>query len=119
MRIYSVCRTCTLPAQMALALKINPSDLQPTARIIFAFIVSMASVLAGTYAFLYGLRALRRSRYLRNVPRSKIRSAAIGPVELCGTAPRKVSGTCLRTSRRKYTAGFGVDQSSRCWEQPC
>jgi len=71
---------------MAFALKMNPSDLQPTVRIILAFMVSIGSVLAGTYAFLCGLRKLRLSRYLRNVPRSKIRSAAIGPVELCGTA---------------------------------
>jgi hypothetical protein len=71
---------------MAFALKINPSDLQPTVRVILAFIVTVASVLAGTYAFLSGLRDLRLSRYLRNVPRSKVRSAAIGPVELCGTA---------------------------------
>jgi len=71
---------------MALVLKINPSNLQPTVRIILGFIVSTSSVLAGTYAFLYGLRQLRLRRYLRNVPRSKIRSAAIGPVEICGTA---------------------------------
>lgn len=71
---------------MAFALKVNPSDLQPTVRIVFFFIGSTAGVLAGTYYFLSGLRALRLSRYLRNVPSSKIRSAAIGPVELCGTA---------------------------------
>jgi hypothetical protein len=71
---------------MAFALRINPSDLRPTVRVVLDFIISIASVLAGTYAFLYGLRELRLSRYLRNVPRSKIRSAAIGPVELCGTA---------------------------------
>ena len=43
-------------------------------------------VAAGVYMYFRGLRALRLKRYLQNVPRSSIRSAAMGPVEISGKA---------------------------------
>jgi hypothetical protein len=47
----------------------------------------MATLVAlGLYLYFRGLRALRLKRYLQNVPRSTIRSAAIGPVEISGKA---------------------------------
>jgi len=43
-------------------------------------------VVVGTYIYFRGLRALQLKRYLQNVPRSTIRSAALGPVEISGKA---------------------------------
>lgn len=54
-------------------------------------------VVAGPYLFFLGFRALSLKRYVTNVPRSTARSAAIGPVEICGRAvgPYTLTGTCL------------------------
>ena len=66
--------------------RIDPANLEPTARIVFFFLFMAAFVVVGLYIYFRGLRALRLKRYLQNVPCSSIRSAAIGPVEISGKA---------------------------------
>lgn len=66
--------------------RIDPSNLQPTAQIVFFFVLMAGCLAIGAYMYFRGLRALRLKRYLQNVPRSTIRSAAIGPVEISGKA---------------------------------
>jgi hypothetical protein len=45
-----------------------------------------ASVILGPYFFFRGFRVLQRQRLIADTPRSTIRSAAVGPVELSGKA---------------------------------
>lgn len=47
---------------------------------------AIVGVTAGPYFFYRGFVALQLKRRILNVPRSTIRSAAIGPVEICGKA---------------------------------
>lgn len=47
---------------------------------------ALAGVAGGPFLFFRGFRVLRLKRRIMNTPRSSIRSAAIGPVELSGTA---------------------------------
>jgi hypothetical protein len=68
------------------AIKIDPTNLRPTVQILFGFAFWAGCVVLGTFMFFRGLRALRLNRYIRNVPRSTARAAALGPVEMCGKA---------------------------------
>lgn len=47
---------------------------------------ALVGVCLGPYLFFRGFRLLQLKRRIMNVPRSSIRSAAIGPVEISGTA---------------------------------
>lgn len=47
---------------------------------------ALAGVAGGPYLFFRGFRTLQLKRRIMNTPRSSIRSAAIGPVEVSGTA---------------------------------
>lgn len=71
---------------MPALIRIDPANLQPTVRIAFFFLLTAGSIVVGVYMYFRGLRALRFKRYLQNVPRSSIRSAAMGPVEISGKA---------------------------------
>ena len=47
---------------------------------------ALAGILVGPYMFYRGFRLLQLKRRISNVPRSTIRAAAVGPVEVSGTA---------------------------------
>lgn len=47
---------------------------------------AISGVCVGPYLFYRGFRLLELKRRIMNVPQSSIRAAAIGPVEICGTA---------------------------------
>ena len=47
---------------------------------------AVTGTLLGPYMFFQGFRLLQLKRRISNVPRSTIRAAAVGPVEVCGTA---------------------------------
>jgi E3 ubiquitin ligase len=51
-----------------------------------AWIVALLGALAGIYLFFRGFRVLQRRRLIRDTPTSKIRSASMGLVEVCGLA---------------------------------
>jgi hypothetical protein len=47
---------------------------------------AVMGVILGPYGFFLGWRALKIKRLIRNIPRSTIRAAALGPVEIVGKA---------------------------------
>ena len=47
---------------------------------------AVMGVVFGPYGFFLGWRALKIKRLIRNIPRSTIRAAALGPVEIVGKA---------------------------------
>src|SRR5258708_39797594 len=47
---------------------------------------AVLGVLFGPYLFLRGFRELRLKRLIKDIPRSSIRGAALGPVEVSGKA---------------------------------
>ncbi len=54
-------------------------------------ILSSATIASGLYFFFFGFHLLARKRLLLATPSSKIRSAALGPVEVNGEA----AGPCM------------------------
>ena len=52
----------------------------------FAAAIFVLGVAVGFYFFLHGFAALRRKRLILNTPTSRVRGAALGLVEVCGTA---------------------------------
>src|SRR6266705_4261015 len=47
---------------------------------------AMMGVVFGPYVFWRGLQSLRLKRLIKNIPRSTIRAAALGPIEVVGKA---------------------------------
>jgi hypothetical protein len=58
--------------------------LDPKANFSFLFLGSCAAIMAGLYYFVRGFRVLYRKRLIETTPTSKIRAAAIGPLEIYG-----------------------------------
>ncbi len=70
---------------------------------------------AGVYYFFRGFRSLRRKRLIEGLPTSKIRSIAMGLVEVAGTAVGEPTVTAAFTLRKCFGAKYRIDrwQSSR------
>src|SRR5579864_1379757 len=65
---------------------LDPTNLQPAVQAAVQFFLWSTCIVAGPILFYRGLRAFQLRRYVKNVPRSTVRSAAMGPVEVCGRA---------------------------------
>ncbi len=70
---------------------------------------------AGVFYFFRGFRSLRRKRLIEGLPTSKIRSIAMGLVEVAGTAVGEPTVTAAFTLRKCFGAKYRIDrwQSSR------
>jgi len=58
----------------------------PKSNFLFLFLGSCAAIVVGTYYFVRGFRVLYRKRLIETTLTSKIRAAAMGPVEIHGKA---------------------------------
>lgn len=58
----------------------------PKSNFLFLFLGSCAAIVVGAYYFIRGFRILYRKRLIETTPTSKIRAAAMGPVEIHGKA---------------------------------
>ncbi len=85
---------------------------------------AVLGVLFGPYLFFRGLSALQMKRHIMNVPRSTVRGAALGPVELSGKAAgpytlvapfSKTECLCYWVVRESDSLGpFSTSSQKRC-----
>lgn len=75
-----------MPPMTSSLAAIDPSNLQPAVHALGRLIVWTACLVVGPYLFFRGLRAFQLKRHVSNVPQSTVRAAAMGPVEVRGTA---------------------------------
>lgn len=62
------------------------ASLSPDRVAVALSVIAIAGAPTGIYLFYRGFTVLARKRLIQNIPRSTIRSAAIGQVELAGKA---------------------------------
>lgn len=65
---------------------------------------------AGVFYFFRGFRSLRRKRLIEGLPTSKIRSIAMGLVEVVGTAVGEPTVTAAFTLRKCFGAKYHIDR---------
>jgi hypothetical protein len=98
----------------------DPTDLKPTVRALSEVLLWAGSLVTGPYLFLRGFRVLQLKHFIMNVPKSSIRAAALGPVELSGKAvgPYTLLAPITKTECLCYWLATGIGPASN-WERVC
>ncbi len=81
------------------------------------WIVAAVGALAGVYLFYRGFRMLQRKRLILNTPASKIRSAAMGLVEISGLATGPYTMAAPITGMPCYYYRTMAWQWQRAWQE--
>jgi hypothetical protein len=105
---------------LALVFTFSKSPLRTSSAAAANFLLALTGTVLGVHLFFRGFQSLRRRRLIENTPRSKIRAAAMGQVEIYGKvvgpytiiSPLTLS-ECLMYVASLYSLETGIGQNRR------